>query len=115
MIDDRRGDDAIAGNEIWRQAASDAEADDAAAAGLDGELQQVGHFVAAADHKRAGTGRDSRLESQPDQRNHRTLRQIGKFRRTVAIGQRPDRGCAAPVDVDIRAARPRTGKFACHN
>jgi hypothetical protein len=86
IVDDGRGYYAVAGGEIRRQAAGDPEADAAAAAGANGEPQQIGRLTAAAEDKHAGARCNTRFKGKPDQSNHRAFRQIGEFKRVLRIG-----------------------------
>ena len=95
---------AVAGKQIRRQSPGNTEADNATTADANGEPERVGGFAAATDHKHARPSCDPRLEGKPDKSNYRSLRQIIEIKRAVGVGQRPDRGRAAPVHVDVGTA-----------
>src|SRR5262249_18568969 len=95
---------AVTGKKIRRQSSGNTEADDTAATGANGELEQIGGFAAAADHQHARTRSDPRLEGKSDKCNHRSLRQIIEGERAVGVGQRPDRGRTAAVHVNVGIA-----------
>ena len=68
VIDDRRGDHAVARNEIRRKTAGHAETDNAAATCANRELQELGRFAAPAHNEYARPRCDSGFEGQADQR-----------------------------------------------
>ena len=72
VVENGRADDAGAGLEIGREAARDAEADQAAATGRHRARQRCREIlpVAAADDRNAEARRDAGLESHPHHHNH---------------------------------------------